>query len=125
MSKMQIKLEKFRQALTALEQIYLNPPLENRVNIDATIQRFEFTFELAWKFLKDYFAERGLQLNYPKEIIMEAFAVGLIDDEATWITMLADRNLTTHTYDEKLANEIYMRIRKYVPQLRKLLDKVS
>jgi nucleotidyltransferase substrate binding protein (TIGR01987 family) len=69
MQKAAIKREKLRKAFTALEAIYLNPVLEDRVNIDATIQRFEFTFALCWKFLKDYFQERGLVLNYPKEIL--------------------------------------------------------
>jgi nucleotidyltransferase substrate binding protein (TIGR01987 family) len=98
---------------------------EDRVNVDATIQRFEFTFELAWKFLKDYFWEQGLELNYPKEIIKEAFASHLIDNEEIWIKMLKDRNMTSHTYDEKLVDEIYMRIRSYVLELRNLLQKLK
>lgn len=119
-----IKLEKFKKALISLEAIYLKPLEADRSNIDATIQRFEFTFELAWKFLKDYFFEQGIELNYPKEIIQEAFKVNLIDNELVWITMLKDRNLTSHTYDEKLADDIYNRIKLYVPKLRNLLDKV-
>ncbi|MCZ6902205.1 MAG: HI0074 family nucleotidyltransferase substrate-binding subunit [Rickettsia endosymbiont of Ixodes persulcatus] len=86
-----------------LEAIYLKPITEDRAYIDATIQRFEFTFELAWKFLKEYFVEKGIVLNYPKEVLKEAFTAGII----IWIYMLADRNMTSHTYDEKLADEIY------------------
>ena len=97
MSKSKIKFEKFQKALISLEAVYLKPMQEDRVNIDATIQRFEFTFELSWKFLKDFFFERGLELNYPKEIIKEAFSVNLIDDENLWIKMLRDRNMTSHT----------------------------
>ena len=119
-----IKLEKFKKALIALESIYLKPLQEDRSNIDATIQRFEFTFELAWKFLKDYFLERDIELNYPKEVIKEAFNVNLIDNEDVWIKMLKDRNMTSHTYNEKLADEIHIRIRLYVPELRNLLNKV-
>lgn len=77
MLKSKIKLEKFKKALVSLESIYLKPIQEDRANVDATIQRFEFTFELAWKFLKDYFSERDIQLNYPKEVIQEAFSVDL------------------------------------------------
>lgn len=125
MLKTKIKFEKFYKALRTLDAIYLKPVMEDRVNIDATIQRFEFTFELAWKFLKDYFQERGLNLNYPKEIIQEAFSVGIIDNEKLWINMLHDRNMTPHTYDEKIADEIYMRIKNYVPELKILLEKVK
>lgn len=53
MSKSKIKFEKFKKALISLEGIYLKPMQDDRSNIDATIQRFAFTFELAWKFLKD------------------------------------------------------------------------
>lgn len=125
MLRNQIKFEKFKKAFAALEAIYTKPVQEDRVNIDATIQRFEFTFELAWKFLKDYFWEQGVELNYPKEIIKEAFASHLIDNEEIWIKMLKDRQMTSHTYDEKLADEIYIRIRSYVPELHNLLNKLQ
>ena len=124
MLKNTIKLEKFKKALVALEAIYLKPMQEDRTNVDATIQRFEFTFELAWKFLKDYFLERDLEFHFPKEVIQQAFEVRLIDNEDIWIKMLKDRNMTSHTYDEKLADEIYIRIKSYVPELRNLLDKI-
>ena len=125
MSKSKIKFEKFQKALISLESVYLKPMQEDRTNIDATIQRFEFTFELSWKFLKEFFFERGLDLNYPKEIIKEAFSVNLIDDEGLWIKMLRDRNMTSHTYNEKLADEIFSRIKLYVPELRNLLKNVE
>ena len=105
-----------------LEAIYLKKVTEDEAYIDATIQRFEFTFELAWKFLKEYFSQMGIILNYPKEVIKDAYAAGIINDEDLWIHMLLDRNMTSPTYDEKLANEIYSRIKNYVPELRKLLD---
>jgi nucleotidyltransferase substrate binding protein (TIGR01987 family) len=122
MSKSQIKFEKFKKALLSLEAIYLKPMQEDRSNVDATIQRFEFTFELAWKFLKDYFFERDIELHYPKEVIQEAFNVHLIFNEDIWIQMLKDRNMTSHTYDEKLADEIHARIKLYVPELHHLLN---
>ena len=125
MKKSSIKFEKFKKALSSLEAVYAQPITLDRLSIDATIQRFEFTFELAWKFLKDFFLERDLVLNYPKEILQEAFAVNLIDNEEIWIKMLKDRNMTSHTYDEKLADEIQGRIQLYVPALRKLCDRIE
>ena len=64
MSKIQLKFEKFHKAFNTLEKIYLQPASEDRINIDATIQRFEFTFDLAYKYLKEYFHEKGIILHY-------------------------------------------------------------
>jgi nucleotidyltransferase substrate binding protein (TIGR01987 family) len=125
MSKIEIKFEKFKKALLSLEAIYLKPMQEDRSNVDATIQRFEFTFELAWKFLKDYFLARDIELNYPKEVIQQAFQVNLIEHENVWIQMLQDRNMTSHTDNAKLADEIYARIKSYVPELRHLLNNIT
>jgi nucleotidyltransferase substrate binding protein (TIGR01987 family) len=125
MQKPKIKFTKFYRAFLTLEAIYLKPTTTDRMNIDATIQRFEFTFELAWKFLKDHFYEKGVSLNFPKEIFKEAFAAGLIDSEELWLNMLYDRNMTSHTYDEKIADEIYARIKNYVPELKILTQKLK
>jgi nucleotidyltransferase substrate binding protein (TIGR01987 family) len=126
MSKIKIKYEKFSKALTALEAIYLKPyPTNDRIIIDACIQRFEFTFELAWKLLKDYFALEGILLNFPKEVLKEAYAIGLIEHEQLWLQMLNDRNLSSHTYNEKLADEIFQHIKNYVPLLKHLNNNIS
>lgn len=125
MQKIELKLEKLRKALLSLEAIYLKPNLDDRTNIDATIQRFEFTFELFWKALKEFFYYKGLEVNYPRDIIKEAYAASLIEDESSWLLMLKDRNLTSHTYDEALANQIFENIKTYAPLLRESFDKVS
>lgn len=71
------------------------------------IQRFKFTFELAWKTLKVIFENEGLiGLNSPKTVLREAFSAGLIEDDELWLLMLNDRNSTSHIYNEKLAIEI-------------------
>ncbi len=121
----QLKFETFKKAFQSLEAIYLKPIEADRSNVDATIQRFEFTIELAWKWLKDYFLEHDIILYYPKEILQEAYRVQLIENENVWLNMLKDRNLTSHTYDEKLADAIYQRLKEYVPAFRKLLEKGS
>lgn len=82
MSKINLKLGKFHKAFITLEDIYLKPTTEDRAYIDATIRRFEFTFELAWKFLKEYFSQKGTVLHYPKEVIREAFITGIINDDS-------------------------------------------
>ena len=122
MLKSKIKFEKFKKAFASLKLIYLKPHQEDRSNIDATIQRFEFTFELAWKFLKDHFSEQGIELYYPKEIFQEAYAMKIINHEEVWVSMLRDRNLASHTYNEKLADAIYERMKIYVPELELFLN---
>ncbi len=106
----QAQLEK---ALIALKQMIDKPMQEDRSNIDACIQRFEFSVELFWKFLRRVLEGKGLVVLYPKEVIREAYAGGLIDNEALWLGMLQDRNLTSHSYNEELADEIFEHIPAY------------
>ena len=64
---------------------------------DGMIQRFEFTFELGWKALKEYMLDAGMQntLQFPKQVLREAYAAELIDDESVWLDMLNARNQTS------------------------------
>ena len=68
---------------------------------EGAIQRFEITFELAWKTLKDYLEESGVVVNpvTPRNVIKEAFAAKLLEDAQVWIDMMLHRNLLSHTYD--------------------------
>lgn len=52
------------------------------------VKAFEFTFELAWKTLKDYLLEQGIEVQFPRDAIKQAFAAELIVDGALWIEML-------------------------------------
>jgi len=102
--------KKLEKALLALKVMVNKPMEEDRSNIDATIQRFEFTIELFWKTLKYFLAEQGVDARYPKEILRAAYAGNLIEQETVWLSMLNDRNLTSHSYNEELADEIYEHI---------------
>jgi nucleotidyltransferase substrate binding protein (TIGR01987 family) len=68
---------------------------------EGVIQRFEYSFELAWKTLKDYLEAGGLVITpvTPRQVLKEAFAAKVIDDGQVWINMLDHRNLLSHTYD--------------------------
>lgn len=112
-------LQKFEKALVSLENIVNQPNDSDRRNIDATIQRFEFTIELFWKLLKKVLFIKGISVQYPKDVLKEAFAGGLINEQKIWIDMLNDRNQTSHTYDEDLADKIYDHIKSYAPFMRK------
>ena len=64
----------------------------NPLGIDASIQRFEFCIELAWKTLRGILLrDHGIEVASPKPALQEAFRVGLIDDETQWLSMLRDR----------------------------------
>lgn len=86
------------------------------------IQFFEMSFELAWKVLKDYLEEEGFSnVVSPRETVKQAFQAGLIQDGHIWIEALKDRNLTVHTYEEKIALEVERKIRTlYFPALSEL-----
>ena len=71
------------------------------------IQAFEFTHELAWNTLKDFLESRGATNIYgSKDATREAFARGLITNGEEWTAMIQSRNRSSHTYNEKTANEI-------------------
>ena len=91
---------------------------------DSSIQRFEFTFELFWKSLKAYAEESGLEAFSPRDSIRIAFQLGVIQESPEWFRMLEDRNLTSHTYNERTAREISAAIlADFVPQYRTFLIK--
>lgn len=71
------------------------------------IQSFEFTHELGWNVLKDYLEEKGITgLIGSKDSTRTAFRNGLLADGEAWMKMIADRNLTSHTYDAEVAQSV-------------------
>lgn len=74
---------------------------------DSVIQRFEFSYELAWKLLKLRLEAEGINAATPRQAIQEALQAGFIEDGNLWSDMLRQRNLTSHTYDESLADSVY------------------
>jgi nucleotidyltransferase substrate binding protein (TIGR01987 family) len=102
---------------------------ESELIRDATIQRFEFTFEVVWKTLKLYLERQGHECGGPRPTLKKAFAENLIltaEEADHWLRMLEDRNLTTHAYDEALARQIYQHIlRDYAPLLRSMAEKIQ
>ncbi len=86
---------------------------ESEIVIDGTLHRFEFTFELAWKTLKDYLEYSGIidGIGSPREIIKTAFSNGILEDGESWIKMMLARNSLSHLYDEEKSREIYNEIK--------------
>jgi len=95
----------------------------NDLEKEGTVQRFEYTVELAWKTLKDYLEHSGLQLTpvTPKSVIKAAFAARLIPDGQLWIDILEKRNLLSHKCDHELLDEGLKEIHeRYLPAIEQL-----
>ncbi len=107
-------------ALTNLtEGIEISKPSD--LEKSGIIQIFEYTFELAWKTMKDYLKEMEVEVNYPREVIKTAFSYELIEDGDIWIDMLEKRNLMSHTYNKKNAELAYTLIKnEYFEKLKTL-----
>lgn len=90
---------------------------------DSTIQRFEFTLEIAWKSIKQFLLEYdGIECRSPKACMREFFATGYLDEEqiSLLLQMIDDRNLATHTYHESLADDIFSHIEVYLMLLKRV-----
>ena len=105
----QLNINALENALTRLNES-LQFDLSQPLVVDACIQRFEFCIELTWKTLKKCLAIEGIEANTPRECIQQAYSIHWINDKSAWLSMLKDRNLTSHTYKEDLALEIYHRL---------------
>lgn len=121
MKRMRERYEDYKKALERLKEAMLEEPTE--IIIDGTIQRYEFTFELAWKIMKDYLEYNGFidGLSSPGNIIQLAFQNKIIKNGDIWIQMMLDRNLLSHLYDEEKSREIYNNIKNsYLAQFEQL-----
>ena len=107
----------FKDALKRLQEALKKNAPKGSVAIDGTIQRFEFTFELAWKLAKLVLNYNGIEVDTPRLVVKEAFKAKLIKDGDGWIDMLEDRNKTSHIYDEETAVQIYNKIKNNYAKL--------
>lgn len=78
------------------------------------IKAFEFTHELAWNVLKDYLQDQGFQnIRGSKDATREAFKVELIANGEQWMAMIQSRNLSSHTYNQAVAEQLMEAIAKH------------
>lgn len=115
----------YKDALERLHEALSINPSQGSIVVDGTIQRFEFSFELAWKLAKSLLEYQGIEATTPRAVIKEAFKAKMIADGDGWIDMLEDRNKTSHIYDEFQAMNIYNKIKnkhyKLMDDLKKAL----
>lgn len=111
------------QALKSLKEAINLPP--TRIHKDATIQRFEFCFELAWKLMQTVTQETTRMEYGPRASIRGAAEMGLINKPEMWIDMLNARNATTHLYKETMTDEVYEKANKFPELASELLSAVG
>ncbi|MBI4368897.1 MAG: nucleotidyltransferase substrate binding protein [Elusimicrobia bacterium] len=126
MEKLKQRFNDAKNALSTLEEALKEP--FSKIIRDASIQRFEFTFEALWKFLKDYLhTKEGINANSPKSCFREAFTLGLLNEEETtfFLDMTDNRNETSHTYKEEAAQAIFNHLPQYKDLMTKLLKRLQ
>lgn len=127
MDRLKQRIATAERALANLEELATKPSL-TPVERDAAIQRFEYTFEAVWKAVQLHLREgEGMEIASPKGVARASLQVGLLDEGEVEnaLAMADDRNLTAHTYDEKLAAEIASRLPKHALLLRRWLNAVA
>lgn len=126
MNRFKERFEEYKKALRRLEEALQEDKTD--LVIDGVLHRFEFTFELAWKTMKDCLEYLGIvsKIGSPRENIQEAFKQGLIDNGEIWIEIMLSRNSLSHLYDENTSREIYNKIKNtYIIEFKKLKNKLS
>lgn len=119
------RFSNYKKATTQLTEFIKKGEL-NKFEVQGLIQCFEYTFELAWKTMKDYLELEGFEVKSPRGTIQTAFQIQLITDGHIWIDALNKRNLMAHTYDEEVAKEAEELIKlKYYPAIKELLNKLG
>lgn len=123
MDRLSHLLEQAERALATLEEA-LAIPAPTTLQRDGAIQRFEYTFEIAWKACQRFLAVReGLQCASPKACMRAGAAVGLLSQErgVEALAMCDDRNMTSHTYNEEVAVVIHGRLPEHAALIGELL----
>lgn len=116
------RLEDYNKAFLRLKQ-GLEEYDGSEISCDGILKRFEFTFELAWKTLKDYLTYNGFDIKTgsPREILQISFKEGVIKDGNEWIDMMLSRNEVSHIYDYEVSRKIYELVKnKYIKYLEEL-----
>lgn len=120
---MGVSILELEKAVKALEEaIYLydhaKTEIEKKAFRDAAIQRFEFSIELSWKTSMKVL---GSTTAAAKIAVREMGRNNLIDDVDSWLKFIDGRNETSHTYDEDVAQRVYLMVLQFQPFVQKLL----
>ena len=123
------RFNNFKKAFSQLEEAeeLAQERSLSKLEEQGLIRAFEYTHELAWKTLKDFLENRGVQNLYgSKDTTRAAFKAGLIGNGDIWMDMIVSRNLTSHTYDDATAGNIVSAIHSdYFSEFRALKAKLD
>jgi nucleotidyltransferase substrate binding protein (TIGR01987 family) len=96
----------FSKALGQLQKFIDKRDL-NELEEQGLIQAFEYTYELAWNTIKDYYEHQGVaDIQGSRDAFRIASTRGLVKNGETWMRMIDSRIKTSHTYNEEIADEI-------------------
>ncbi len=119
------RYDNFSKAFNQLKEFIEKGEL-NKFEVQGLIQCFEYTFELAWKTMKDYLELEGFEVKSPRDTIKTGYRIELVQDGHVWLDALEKRNLLAHTYDENKAAEAENLIRtQYFGMLAALNEKLG
>ena len=126
MKKLEMSTKNFSRGLKKLED-FLKEPVKTEREEAGIIQAFEFCFELSWKTLQKKAQNEGLAIGSPRRALEYGLQSGAIlpVEEAEWVQMLEDRNLTTHAYDGLVAKAIAGRVIGYAKLFKALLNRLE
>lgn len=119
-----LKLDELKKALHRLKEALVVP--KSDIVRDSVIQRFEFTVELSWKVLQRHLKSSGVVESLtPKNVFREAAKLGIVKDPEAWIKFVDARNLSSHTYKESLAEEVYASALLLPPYAEELVQAIE
>jgi nucleotidyltransferase substrate binding protein (TIGR01987 family) len=100
------RFQNYKKALSQLKK-FIDKGNLNELEEQGLIQAFEYTYELSWNVMKDFYEEQGeTNIQGSKDTIRLAFKRGLISEGDKWMAMIENRKLTVHTYNEEIASQV-------------------
>ena len=118
---MEQRFQNFEKAYHQLENSVLKVKELSDLEKEGMVQRFEYTFELSWKTLKDFLENQEVDVKFPRQVIKQSFHYEIIEDGELWMDMLEKRNLMAHTYQEDIFRQAVKKIAEdYFPAITQL-----
>jgi nucleotidyltransferase substrate binding protein (TIGR01987 family) len=121
------RFENYKNAFKVFKEAVLEIKNPSNLEKEGTIQRFEFSHELAWKVMKDFLSDQGIQgIIGSKDATRLAFQNEIIEEGQIWMDMIESRNQTVHTYHANILEVQYLKITTlYFPLFEKFYTKMQ